>query len=211
MKAPDWPDRPGLAGWEGAEVSVLFKTARLDVRRWTLDDALAALHIYSDPEVMRHIGGETTPDLPAQRAQITKFIEAYEGQGPEYGRWPLIVRDTGALIGAVLMKPLPGVDNQPTQHIEIGWHLGRAHWGRGYASEAARALIEHALETTELQTLHAVVDPPNTASLRLAERLGMEPMGLTRLYYGGRELELFRLDRRAGLHAPPPTGLAPSA
>jgi RimJ/RimL family protein N-acetyltransferase len=83
-----------------------------------------------------------------------------------------------------------------TDDVEVGWHLARAHWGHGYATEAARALINHGFHTLNLDTINAVVNPANAASIRVTQRLGMTPLGRTRKYYNA-VVELFRLPRPA--------------
>jgi len=65
----------------------------------------------------------------------------------------------------------PDVGGQP--ETEIGYRLARAYWGRGYATEAARAVRDYAFDTLRLQRLIAMIDPQNGASIRVAEKLGM--------------------------------------
>jgi RimJ/RimL family protein N-acetyltransferase len=106
---------------------------------------------------------------------------------PDYGLWPLELRTSGALIGAVLMQPLPDNDQ-----VEIGWHLNPVHWGNGYATEAARGVIELAFGARGLDRVVAVVDPANVRSLAVCRRLGMAHLGRTSEFFG-LTLELFEL------------------
>jgi RimJ/RimL family protein N-acetyltransferase len=82
------------------------------------------------------------------------------------------------VIGSAALKPLE--DTGP--EIEVGYHLGRAHWGRGYATEAARGLLQHGFERLGLARIVAVVDPENTRSLAVVARLGMRAEGPCRCY-----------------------------
>ena len=75
--------------------------------------------------------------------------------------------ETGEVIGLVGLQPHD--DGQ----FELGWWIWKEHWGRGYALEAARAFVAHAREVMGLERLVAVIDPPNAASIKVAERLGM--------------------------------------
>jgi RimJ/RimL family protein N-acetyltransferase len=175
-------------------VTVVFETERLRAREWTLDDAEEAYAIYRDPDVMRYLG--TDPQVPAdvaeQRERVARWIattESYRDSG--FGNWALVEKDTGAVVGMSLLKPLP-----EHEEVEVGWHLGKAYWGRGYATEGARAAIEHGFSRCGLDVIYAVVVPENTASIRVAERLGMTPRGRTDEYYG-RELALFSVQRPA--------------
>jgi RimJ/RimL family protein N-acetyltransferase len=81
-------------------------------------------------------------------------------------------------LGVALLRPL-----EDGPEIEVGWHLDPAAWGSGYATEAARALLDYAFTDLGLDRVVAVVDPRNEASRRVAERLEMAPDG-TGHYYG---------------------------
>jgi RimJ/RimL family protein N-acetyltransferase len=87
----------------------------------------------------------------------------------------------------VLFKPLPNGVGE----VEVGWHLHPDSWGHGYATEAARAVIDRGFDAG-LPEVYAVVRPGNTASLAVCARLGMQPLGLFRRWYDV-ELEAFRL------------------
>jgi RimJ/RimL family protein N-acetyltransferase len=89
--------------------------------------------------------------------------------------------------GTVLFKPLPNGVGE----VEVGWHLHPDSWGHGYATEAARAVIEHGF-AAGLPEVYAVVRPGNEASLAVCARLGMVPLGRFRRWYDV-ELEAFRL------------------
>ena len=87
----------------------------------------------------------------------------------------------------MLLKPLPdGVGE-----FEVGWHLHPDSWGHGYATEAARAVVQQAFEDG-LPEVYAVVRPGNERSVAVCRRLGMDPLGRTTRWYGV-ECEAFRL------------------
>jgi ribosomal-protein-alanine N-acetyltransferase len=173
---------------------VAFETERLIARTWSLDDAEAAFEMYGDPDVVRFIGGHLQESVATTR-ELLDAIRARATILPAgMGSFPLVRRDTGELVGTALIKPLPGGDEQPTDDIEIGWHLARRHWGNGYATEAGRALLRRAFDDLELRRIHAVVEPANDASHAVARRLGMSDLGTTDAYYG-RTLRHYALDR----------------
>lgn len=181
-------------------MSLLPDTDRLQFRDWHPDhDALSACEMYCDPEVMRFLSsGKPDPDLGAVKRRLQNAINRYGSRGDGSGCWAIIEQLTQQLVGSVLLIPLPGMDNQPTADYEIGWHLRRASWGQGYATEAARSVIDYGFHTLGLPELYAVVKPCNERSLRVTQRLGMKPLGRTRQYYAGIELELFRLQAQPG-------------
>jgi len=87
--------------------------------------------------------------------------------------------------------------------IEIGWHLNKRQWGRGYATEYGKKLIELGFETFNLEQVHALVDLKNDKSKKVAIRLGMDHIGQTTDYYEGTPIDHFLLTREnyeKGLH-----------
>lgn len=184
-------------------MNVEIETERLLLREYVPDDAEAALVIYTDPEVMHFLGGVKHRTLAEVRAWLellrAKF-DAYRAEGLPYCVVAGFEKSTGALVGTALFKPLPYVapgsdERVDTDSLEIGWHLARAAWGRGLASELGRAMRDRAFTTTTIDVLHAVVDPGNVRSERVAERIGMRRVGTTERFYG-KTLSDFQLTRR---------------
>ena len=161
-------------------------TPRLRLRAWTTrrDDLARLTDIYGRPEVTRWLGGSPSVgpvELVARWAEVSRA-------DPRFGCWALEVRGEPPVVaGTVLLKPLPGGVGE----VEVGWHLHPDCWGRGYATEAARAVVERAFGAG-LPEVYAVVRPGNAASLAVCRRLGMEPLGRMRRWYDV-ELEAFRL------------------
>ena len=90
---------------------------------------------------------------------------------------------SGTPVGLIFSSEyIPGVDVNPRKY-EIGWHLDSCVWGKGYATEAAKALIDQ-IKETGLKQLYAVVDQANPKSLAVCERLGMTKVGLTEEWFG---------------------------
>lgn len=87
----------------------------------------------------------------------------------------------------------PHIENDSTQPLEIGWRLQPAHWGRGLATEAARAMAGFSFDRLRAPCLYGVADPRNAASIRVMQRLGMRSLGLERHY--GALCATWRLDR----------------
>ncbi len=170
---------------------ILFETERLVGRDFEPErDAEAALRIYSDPEVTRWIGGETFTDIPSMTARLASGVERWAARGFPFCLAACARRDTGELVGAGLLRRLPDPSGADTEDVEVGWHLARACWGHGYATEIGRALIARAFAHLDVDAVYAVVDPGNERSARVALRCGMSHSGLTDAYYGHR-LEQF--------------------
>ena len=165
---------------------VTLESERILLRPWRIEDAESAFAIYRDPEVMRFLGGEPVPTLEAQRDWLQSAIERYKTLGPPHGFWEIVEKDSDQIVGSVFIKQLPGFED-----MEIGWHLGRDHWGRGYATEAGRLMIAHAFDAVGLERVVAVVNPENLRSIGVTARLGMRWEGLIEAY--GQQVGLFSI------------------
>lgn len=128
------------------------------------------------PEVMRFISGQ--PETPEQTRNMIALVK---GRWAEYGFswWAFIERASGRLVGAGCIQYL---GRDPANPHEIGWRLAPDCWGKGLASEAARAMAAFAFESLDAPTLVAVCLPENAASSRVMETLGMHYRGLETWY-----------------------------
>jgi RimJ/RimL family protein N-acetyltransferase len=159
-------------------------TDRLRLRPWTTSTAdLARMaDIYGREEITRWVGG--TPSVPP--AELVARWAAVHALDDRYGCWAIELPD-GTVAGTVLFKPLPNGVGE----VEVGWHLHPDSWGHGYATEAARAVIDRGF-AAGVPEVYAVVRPGNEASMAVCRRLGMAPLGRLRRWYGV-DLEAFRL------------------
>ena len=127
-------------------------------------DDLVALH--SDPEVSRYM-------LPFDRDEAIERLRRDDADWREYGHGLLAVlaNDDGGFLGRVALKYWPQFDE-----AEVGWVLRREAWGRGYATEAARACAAWGFAAFDYPYLTAMIRSENARSIRVAERLGMTPL-----------------------------------
>ena len=159
--------------------------------------------LYSDPVVTRYIGGQTWTSASEAATAMARIIAAYDTWGAGMGGFPLFRRSDDALVGAVLIKWLPGRDRAVnTTDLEIGWHLAQRYWGNGYATEAGRAAMDYAFENFDVSEIYAVTEPENVASQRVALRLGFSRLGHSNEYYGGLPVEKFVITRAEWAQAP---------
>ncbi|MBO3459678.1 GNAT family N-acetyltransferase [Aetokthonos hydrillicola Thurmond2011] len=174
-------------------MSTIFQTQRLIIREWIPKaDAAQVLEMYSDGDVIRFIQGMREESLEAQQARLQKILDRYAELNKGTGAWAMVEKETLEIVGTLLLKQLPDNEGNPTQDVEVGWHLRKASWGKGYATEGGIAAINYGFKVLKLPIIYAVVDTENHASIRVTQRLGMKPMGRTRKYYNC-ELELFQL------------------
>ncbi len=136
---------------------------------------------------MRRYFPEGTLTHEETREELEWCIEVYDGRYG-YGLWATVRKDRDELIGRCGLIPwratetiegeliLEGADEHPvdgvTSEIELAYLLGREHWGQGLATEAARAIVDHAMRTLRPPRLICLFDPRNVASQRVAERVG---------------------------------------
>lgn len=147
-----------------------IKTGRLLLRRWRDDDVEPFAAMCSDPEVMRYIGSGAT----RTRAQAQASIEAYERDWEKkgYGLCAVELLEDGGFLGFTgLSEPTFLPEVMPA--VEIGWRFARQSWGKGYASEAARAALEYGLKDLGLSEIVSIYQAENHASERIIQKLGM--------------------------------------
>lgn len=145
-----------------------IRTARLLLRDWREADVEAFAALSADPEVMTHY-----PAL-ATAAQSRATVEHWQAalDAGDFGHWALEEAQTGRFVGAAgLMVPRRPLPCSPC--VEVGWRLARAHWGRGYASEAARAALASGFGRGGLDEIVSFTARGNARSRAVMERLGM--------------------------------------
>lgn len=150
-------------------MAVLYETPRLVVRDLTDDDAPALYEIHRHDEVMRWLDRTTSAGVEDELARLAGW-RARSGGG--YGFFGIVLRETGALVGVLVFKPF---DDLP--YVDLGWRLHPDHWGRGYATEAARGALERAFGDLGLAEVAAATLPGNLRSRAVMERLGMTYAG----------------------------------
>ena len=162
------------AALEAQLASAAVVTERLLLRPFQADDLEVFRPIWADPEVMEFIGAGGAREGEAAERLLAALIDSRERHG--FGLWAMVPHDVGRPVGwAGLMVPefLPAV----LPAVECGFGLGREWWGRGYATEAARAAIAHGFERLGLERIISIIYPDNTRSIAVADRLGMRHCG----------------------------------
>ena len=149
------------------KLMLVLHTQRLQLRRFHINDAEAMISIFGDAEVMKYGNGILSQD------QVERWIENAIISYKEFGYGPFAVelRANKKLIGYCGLFHFPDVDGQP--ETEIGYRLAKSFWGKGYATEAAFAVRDHAFNTLDIKRLVALIDPSNMASIRVAAKLSM--------------------------------------
>ena len=143
----------------------MIRKARLVLRRWRSEDEAPFAAINADPDIAYWLGG---PRFAAHPGQMERYNAAIDERG--FGRFAVERLEDGLLIGAV--GPMPIGEGLPVNGVEIGWRLARPAWGRGYASEAAHAAMDHAFQGGVGEIL-AFTAEANLRSQAVMARLGL--------------------------------------
>jgi len=143
-----------------------IETVRLHLRKFAPDDLDDFARLLADPSVMRYLGIEA--GRPLSRAESESIlnitIDAWAKYG--YGRWAVVLRATGQLIGLCGFRAYG-------ETPELMYLLAPAYWGQGYAYEAAHASLRYGFETLQSERIVAFTRPENAPSQRVLHKLGM--------------------------------------
>ena len=151
-----------------------LETERLCLRPFTLDDEAAMFALVSDPEIDRFVRFEAHRTPAETRAFLELVLEHYQRGDPF--AWAMVLREDGRLIGSCGF-----VSQAPERKSgEIGYWVGKPYWGKGYAAEAARALVRLGFERMGLEQVEAKCFVENRAGQRVIEKLGMKLEGTDR-------------------------------
>jgi RimJ/RimL family protein N-acetyltransferase len=148
---------------------IITETERLILREFTIGDLDDMAALFADPEVMRFSLGTKS------REQTERWIRGcQEDYSPErwgFGLWAVVLEQSSDLIGFCGLSRFDDIDGQP--EVEVGYRLARRFWGQGLATEAALATRDYAFQTLGLTRLISIIEPANSASVRVAEKTGM--------------------------------------
>src|SRR3569832_192481 len=153
-----------------------LETARLNLRPFRHADAADLFAVFSDPDVFRYTPIGDWKHLDEAHQRIARDIE--KTASGEYIRLAVERREDSRVLGEVLLFNIV-----KENRAEMGYALARAAWGQGYASEALPALLDHAFGPLGLNRIEAIVDPRNTASVRVVQGLGFTHEGTQRERY----------------------------
>ena len=171
-------------------MSVQLESERLVLRLPRLDDAAAAAEYLTDPEVMHHLGGTTVSGQDAG-AVVQRWLDRWGDNG--YGPFAIERREDARFLGRTGILVW---DTRDWRHaslaaagrhaqLELGWALAREHWGRGYATEAARSVLDWIRAERPSERLISLIHPGNLPSQRVAARLGAQPAETVTIFDAG--------------------------
>jgi ribosomal-protein-alanine N-acetyltransferase len=158
---------------------VRIETRRLLLRLFTHRDLEAFRRIASQEPVLRYLPDSDRMTPEEMEVILNWLIDCYSQNSPESIKkltLPIVLKRSGEIVGWCGIGPLEFDESE----YEIYFLIAHEHWGDGLATEASRALLEYAFGDLGLQRIVAVVDQENRASVRVLEKLGMQPQGPVR-------------------------------
>jgi RimJ/RimL family protein N-acetyltransferase len=144
--------------------SPLIETARLRLRMFRPDDLDNLAGMFSDPQVMRYVADGKPAGRDVAEKALTSVIDHWRREG--FGRWAAEDKETGQFVGFGGLRSLFGMP-------EVVYHFSPPHWGKGLATELARASLRYGFEEHRFERIVAVAKPENAASIHVMEKLGM--------------------------------------
>jgi len=185
---------------------VTLRTERLLLRPWRDSDRAPFAAMNADPKVMEHFPAVST--RAESDATVERIVARMEQQG--FGLWAVEVPGVAEFIGFIGLGPANAVLGRPA--VEIGWRLAAEHWGRGYATEGARASLAQAFDGLDLDEVVSFTTTANERSRHVMEKIGMtrraaddfDHPGVPASWPGRRHV-LYRITRdqwRSGVAAP---------
>lgn len=149
---------------------VFLETDRLVLRRFTEDDVDHLVELDSDPQVMHFInGGRPTPRAEIETDFLPAFLAYYE-RFAGYGFWAAVEKSSGRFVGWFHFRPAKAAS---PNEVELGYRLRRSAWGKGYATEGSRALIDKSFAELGVERVVAYTMVVNVASRRVMEKAGL--------------------------------------
>ena len=149
-----------------------IQTPRLRLRRWHDDDLVPMAEISADPQVMRWTGDGSVRDLDETADAVERWEEEWDEEG--FGLFAVELLASGELAGFTGLT-VPEFVPEVLPAVALRWRLGRPFWGQGYASEAAHATLEFALQDRGLDRVIALTRPGDDGSDNVLRKLGMAP------------------------------------
>lgn len=151
---------------------MILETPRLIIRELLPEDEPGMFAMDSDPEVHRYLGNHPYKEIQESRDNIDIIRRQYEENG--IGRWAMLLKENGDFVGWTGFKLMREMVNGHINHYDFGYRLARRYWGRGLATEGARAALGYGIQVLGLKNIYGMTDIDNGASRHILESLGFK-------------------------------------
>jgi ribosomal-protein-alanine N-acetyltransferase len=156
-------------------MEILIETERLIIREILPSDVMGMFEMDADPDVNWYVG-QHSATIEESRKTIEFIREQYALNG--IGRWAVIEKATNGFVGWIGFKLMKTVVNNHTNYIDFGYRFQKKYWGKGYATESSKAVLEYGFEHLRYKEVYAMTNVENKASRRVLEKVGFSFIGL---------------------------------
>jgi len=153
-------------------MEIFTETERLTLRELVPSDVEGLFAVDSDPEVNIYLGNNPVKSIE-QTIGIIQFIRnQYTENG--IGRWAMIEKTTNNFIGWAGLKLVKEPTNNHCNYYDLGYRLNKNYWGKGFATEAAKASVDYGINQLNLKDIYGMADTNNIASKKVLEKVGLK-------------------------------------
>lgn len=153
-------------------MNIYLETQRMILRELTFQDEENLMDLDSDPEVMKFLTLGVPSTREEVKAQLIRIRELFVKHDGRFGLWAAIEKESGKFMGWFLFRP---DKEQPdnTDRIELGYRLKKEFWGKGFATEGSKALLDKGFHEFKIPVIFALAMKRNTSSWNVMKKLGM--------------------------------------
>jgi ribosomal-protein-alanine N-acetyltransferase len=171
-------------------MEIFAATARLILRELIPSDEKGMFTLDADPAVHKYLGNQPVTTMEEIRAAIRFIRQQYKDNG--IGRWAVIEKETNQFVGWAGLKLITIPINNHVGYYDLGYRFIKASWGKGYASEAAKAVVEYGFNRMGLKEIYAMTETGNSASRKVLEKVGLTY--IETFEYEGLPHDFFRIE-----------------
>ncbi len=149
-----------------------IETERLILRDLQSNDFKDWFEMDSDPEVHKYLGNKPVTNMEQIENAFQSIQQQYTDNG--IGRWAVVEKSSGDFVGWSGLKFLRQNTNGKIDFHEVGYRLSQKHWGKGYATESAKAALQYGFEKMQLKEIYGITNVENINSRKVLEKCGLK-------------------------------------
>nr|WP_199158076.1 GNAT family N-acetyltransferase [Pedobacter sp. ASV2] len=173
-------------------MKIFAETERLLLRELLPEDINGLLQLDSDPEVHQYLGQKTISTIEESSQNLNYIRQQYIDNG--IGRWAVIEKQTNQFIGWSGLKLITELTNGHINYYDLGYRFIKEYWGKGYATESAKASISYAFNQLKANEVYAIADIDNLASIKILEKLGLKRINI--FQYDGKPHHWLKIEKQ---------------
>ena len=173
-------------------MKIFAETERLLLRELLPEDINGLLQLDSDPEVHQYLGQKTISTIEESSQNLNYIRKQYIDNG--IGRWAVIEKETNQFIGWSGLKLITELTNGHINYYDLGYRFIKEYWGKGYATESAKASISYAFNQLNANEVYAIADIDNLASIKILEKLGLKRINI--FQYDGKPHHWLKIEKQ---------------